>query len=120
MRKTYNWEYWCLGVIVLILITAFSGVLGFRHKNDLFYNYKVTIIEKGGYAERNGKFTNVGKYFLIRSTSDTTLYSELNGLNFEPLGYYYGSPLFLSKNTGDTLTFKYIRKDRFYRLGGKK
>jgi len=111
----FKWEWWASGFIALVLIVAFSGILGFRHKNELYYNHKVTIIEKGGYAERNGKFTNVGKYFLVRSVTDTTLYTELSGHNFGSLGDAYGSSLYWSKKEGDTLTFKYIRKDRFWK-----
>jgi hypothetical protein len=96
-------------------MVALTGCLGFRHKNELYYKYKVTIIEKGGYAERNGKFTNVGKYFLVRSVTDTTLYTELSGHNFSPLADWYGSSLYWNKKEGDTLYFDHIRKDRFWR-----
>ena len=71
--------------------------------------------DKGGYAERNGKYTNVGKYFLIRRISDTTEYTELTGYNWRELSDYYGSKLYFSKNIGDTLFFDYIRKDRFWK-----
>jgi len=100
---------------LIFLVVVFSGILGFRHKKELYHNYKVTIIEKGGYAERNGKFTNVGKFFLVRSVADTTLYTELSGYNLVSLGNAYGSSLYWSKKKGDTLTFKYIRKDRFWK-----
>jgi len=115
MKNYNNWKNWVLGVFILIFILPLSGCFGFRHKNELYYNYKVTIVEKGGYAQRNGKFTNVGNYFLVRSITDTTLYTELNGLNFNPLSEYYGSPLYWNKKLGDTLTFEYIRKDRFWK-----
>ena len=113
--KKFRWEHWFLGSIGLILIVALTGCLGFRHKNELYYNYKVVIIEKGGYAERNGKFTNVGKYFLVRSVSDTTLYTEISGHNFGPLGDINGSPLYWSKKVGDTLDFGHRRKNRCWR-----
>jgi len=100
----------------LILAVILSSCLGFRHKDDLYYNYKVTIVEKGGYAERNGKFNEYGKYFLVRSIEDTTLYTELSGNNFSALSEFYGSSLYWSKQKGDTLTFDHIRKDRFWKM----
>lgn len=76
---------------------------------------KCVIMAKGGYSERNGKFSNQGKYFLIRRVLDTTEYTELAGYNWAPLADYYGSSIYYSKNIGDTLFFDYIRKERFWK-----
>jgi hypothetical protein len=106
-----------IGIIIALFLSVVGSVLFSRaeNKENRYLNYKVIIIEKGGYSERNGKFSENGKYFLVRSISDTTLFTELAGYNFEPLGAQNGSPLYWSKQPGDTLKFDYIRKDRFWR-----
>jgi hypothetical protein len=100
-------------VLAILIVFLFIGC---KNHDDKYYNYKVIVKEKGGYAERNGKYTNVGKYFLVQSVEDTTLYTELNGYNFDALGEHYGSSLFYSKEVGDTLFFDYIKKDRFWEI----
>jgi len=106
-----------LGIAVIVLTLIILGYVGSCNKNkdSQYFNYKVVLIEKGGYSERDGKFSNNGKYFLVQSVADTTLYTELTGYNYNALAENNGSALYWSKQPGDTLFFKYIRKDRFWR-----
>lgn len=134
MRINKN-KFGNIGFLIIALLFAGLGIWGccsqnstetatttaVETENDAQYlNLPVQIVEKGGYAERNGKYTNVGKYFLVRSTRDTTLYTELNAENFNAsCGCRRGiiwewDSMFYNHRAGDILTFDYIRKDRFW------
>jgi hypothetical protein len=102
-------------VYVMLCVVLFSSCENGADKKVHYIKEKCIILDKGGYDERDGKYTNVGKYFLIRRISDTTEYTELTGYNWGELSDYYGSKLYFSKNIGDTLFFDYIRKDRFWK-----
>jgi hypothetical protein len=91
------------GIVFFILTSC-----GKPNEKEHYIKEYFIIKEKGGFAERNGKYTNVGKYFLIQRLADTTEFTELNGHNFGQLGEYYGSSLYYNKEEGDTLYFEYI------------
>jgi hypothetical protein len=53
--------------------------------------------------------------WLVRRVSDTTQYCELT--SYSPYGGFAISPqAWYSHKSGDTLYFKYIRKDRFFTI----
>ena len=92
----------------------FFGLLSCNPDDHSHYiNDKCIIVDKGGNEEKNGKYNIVNKTLLIRRISDTTMYTELNTKNWDGLNEIYGSPLYYSKEIGDTLFFKYIRKKSF-------
>jgi len=119
MDNTDKIVQWGIASIVLTLIVSAFVTSYNKNKDSQYFNYKVVLVEKGGYSERDGKFSNNGKYFLVRSVADTTLYTELTGYNYNSLAENNGSALYWSKQPGDTLFFKYIRKDRFWRKVAK-
>lgn len=107
-----------IGVFLVILFLIYRHDQNGSQKYFAKTNYlkdRAVIVQRGGYAERNGKFSNLGKYFLIRRVKDTTEYTELNGANWGDLSNFYGSSLYYSKNVGDTLYFDYINKKRFWK-----
>jgi len=53
------------------------------------------------------------KYFLLRSTSDTTFYTEITENDKYVI---LNDSLFYFKKIGDTLHFDYIAKSRFWRI----
>jgi hypothetical protein len=86
------------------------------HSHELYTNYKVTIVDMGnGVKEVGSKHKRrVNAHFiLLRSVKDTSLITEWEQHDWHiPLtdSTYYNHKI------GDTLFFKYIRKDRFWKL----
>lgn len=109
MRKLYP-------AIVIILSTFFVVRCTDTQEayDAVYHNLKAVVISKGGYSEKNGKINSQGNSLLIRSLTDTTMYTELTGYNWTDLQSQYGSKLYWTKKVGDTLFFETIRKDRFW------
>ena len=74
-----------------------------------YQNLDMIIIEKAGYVNSSGKYTSLGKYFLLKGVQDTTLYWEYHGLynNLSDSVYY-------NHKVGDWLHFDYVFKSRFF------
>ena len=107
-----------------ILILSFV-LFSCNQPDKQYHNEKFVIVEKGGYANRAGKFSSYGKYFLIKRVKDTTEFTELTGYNWEACdnGHDHAfknsngmtDSLYYNRKVGDTLFFKYIRKNRFWK-----
>jgi hypothetical protein len=102
-------------IIILLLLT-----IGIYMIYIISNNKKKTIYESLYYNEYciiKNKESKECKNFLIQRLKDTTQYCEINQNNislYEDNKYW--SSLYYNKNINDTIYFKYIRKNRFFKI----
>lgn len=111
-----------VGVLIGIVgILHYTGTLGghtglFGKKNESFIfrnRYGVIVSSNNESTLSEDKFQRPTICFsvLIRDILDTTMFTTLNCHNFKlPKGWYY------NKKIGDTVFFKKIRKDRYFKI----
>jgi hypothetical protein len=103
---------WILLIIVCMFLSAIAIFTIFHTTRmapleNLYINDTCVVVEKFGYNDECS--------LIIRRIKDTTDYTELNGYNWRNPNAEYGNLLFYCKNVGDTLSFKFINKRRFWR-----
>jgi hypothetical protein len=78
-----------------------------------YINLDMVIVEKAGYVNSGGKYTSLGKYFLLRGVKDTTFYWEYHGFNNNSLT----DSMYYNHKVGDWLHFDYVLKSyRFFHI----
>jgi hypothetical protein len=89
----------------------------------MYYNEKFVIVK----AESSGAITKdkfhtpvFVKVWLIQRVADTTQFAELTGYNDNTHDFTITNKLWYNKCIGDTLFFKNIRKDRFFKINACK
>lgn len=107
-------------VIVVVVITTVIIFLSSCHPKKIidprinYVNLDLIIVEKAGYVNSGGKYTTLGKYFLLQGVQDTALYWEFHGLN----GYLSDS-VYYNHKVGDWLHFDYVLKSHFFHITDK-
>jgi len=108
---------------ILILSFLFALFSCNIHDNELLFNYKCIIVKTN--AEESltkDKFhkPTICRTWLIQSVIDTTSFAELGTCGHWGQGensyWNISNSEFYNKKIGDTLFFKYIRKDRFFKI----
>ena len=101
-----------LALIILLMYLLFQGCSDNTIKADPrihYINLDMIIVEKAGFVNSSGKYTSMGKYFLLKGVQDTTLYWEYHGLN-----YNFNDSIYYNHHVGDWLHFDYVLKTRFF------
>lgn len=94
-------------LVSLTLLTSCDDEAGPDPKIH-YINMDCTIVEKIPVV---GVMNRQSKAFLIRSVSDTTLYSEFIDID----SYVMPDSVYYNHGVGDTLHFDYILKSRFFK-----
>lgn len=108
-------KYYKIAIMFLLIGCAPTQI---RPKDDdarYYHNLDMVIVEKAGYVNSGGKYTSLGKYFLLKGTKDTTLYWEYHGLNSG-----LSDSMYYNHKVGDWLHFDYVLKSyRFFHITDK-
>jgi len=110
--------------LIVIAICVWSITSYIVHRNDIrydrfYYNEKFVLVETNESAgETQDKFHEpiYVKKWLIRSIKDTTLFRELSNHDNSYNTFIITNELWYNKKKGDTLYFKYLLKDNFFRI----
>lgn len=104
-----------------ILLTFFFSlhqvnITKISNKNSLYYNEKLVIVETNEYSSHENYHKSPStKIFLVRRVSDSTMYAELRSRD-EKGFWTLPCHVWYNCHVGDTITFDYIRKDRFFTI----
>lgn len=101
----------------MVLAVAMSTSCADDPKADpnIHYINMNCVIVSGDQDITNAKHPARFKYFLIRDTKDTTLYTEYTTINCKTCSYSMSDEFYYNHKRGDTLHFDYILKSRFFR-----
>lgn len=113
-----------LGIAALLIITIFPNPLKrAANEKEIYRNEKLVIVGTNEAAQdfTHDKFHKpiVIKVWLVQRVKDTTQYAELSSYDHYGNMFYVTNELWYSKGIGDTLYFKYIRKNRFFTINKK-
>lgn len=111
-------EWVVMSLFVLVIAALFIIVItevcscGDKHKDELLFNKKYVIVTMGQEEGVTGKLhtPTIWKIVLTRDVEDTTLFMQHR---------FYTDEVYYNHKVGDTLKFKYIRKDRIFRITRK-
>ena len=111
-----SWRTIFSGTTVVFLIVCIIGFViywGTEHKNErmarsLFLDLKCRIKAIQPPTDwRQGKYNGVHRAWLLQSLNDTTLFCQWDAMN---------DSAYFSARVGDTVHFKFIRKERFFHI----
>jgi hypothetical protein len=113
----------CLIIAGLIYIAFIPNPLKrLLNEKDIYRNEKCIIVGTNEAAQdfTHNKFHQpiVIKVWLVQRVNDTTQFAELTSYdNYDH--WYITNEMWYGKGIGDTLYFKYIRKNRFFTINKK-
>lgn len=104
------WTIFLLIMIALIFVFASRHAAIYRVDETLYSNQYFRIAATQDPIDwHHGKFRGIDREWLLQSLADTTLFGRYEIPAQE-------DSLFYNKISGDTVYFKYIRKDRFFKI----
>lgn len=115
-------------IIIIIIAAAFligcGEIVGSAEDSEKNYrNEKFVIVntnESPGLTDDKFRSPVLVKKWLIRSVSDTTMFAELSSYNGINNGWSITNEMWYNHKIGDTLFFKWLRKDRFFKIQNSK
>jgi hypothetical protein len=112
-------------VIILMILGGMFGIRSCRskyHDKELFRNEKCVIVRTASNdALTQDKFHTpvFVKTWLVQRVADTTEFAELTSYTRDVKTFKITNELWYNKGVGDTVCFKYILKDRFFKIKGR-